>query len=68
MIEPRLPDQDRLMTVENSALRTPEVAYALATSLISPKDQELLNRMDSSELVGKGYHGLIRVKTLYFLF
>ena len=38
VIEPRLPGQDRPMTVEDSALRKPEVAYALATSLSSPKD------------------------------
>ena len=49
------------MTVEDSALRTPEVTYALASSLACPKDQELLNRMNSSELVGKGYHSLIGV-------
>ena len=68
VVEPRLPSQDRPMTVEDSALRTPEVAYALATSLTSPKDQGLLNRLSSSELVYMGSRHLIGVWATFSVF
>lgn len=51
VMEPKLCFQDRHMTIEDSALKEPEVAYALAFILLSPKDQEILNRVDTSELV-----------------
>ena len=68
VVEPRLPSQDRPMTVEDSALQSPEVARALGTSLTSPKDQGLLNRLSSSELVGMGYRHLIGVGTVFLCF
>lgn len=49
------------MTIEDSALREPEVVYALASSLMSPKDQEILNRVDTLELGMRAYQGLIGV-------
>ena len=67
-VEPRLVSEDRPMTVEDSALRTPAVAYALATSLTSPMDQGLLNRLSSSELVDMGSHHLIGVQALLSAF
>lgn len=56
------------MTIVDSALREPEGAHALASSLLSPKDQEILNQVNTSELGMRAYQCLIGVTSIETFF
>lgn len=46
--EPRPHFQHGFVAVQGSTLRDPEFAHALAYSLQTPKDQEMLSQLDTS--------------------
>lgn len=55
VMEAKLHFQNRHMTTEDFTLKEPEVAYALASSLMSPNGQEILNRVKTLDLGMRAY-------------
>lgn len=67
-ILPRLMHEDRPMTLDNSTLKDPSMAFALCHSVTPPNDRAILERMATVELGLMGFSNLIRVNLILLSF